>query len=533
MPEDKENLLYRPHLEPEREYGSEALFSRDDTTNPDPPPRKDKSIELIREFEELKNIISISPKGIQSIIPTIDKLIRRTQVAFPNGYYGDEPETERENVPADRPPAEKPKIRAIGSTVYESKHKMAGLPNLFPKPTNIAINVAKPRSIVSIAVDKYRKDTVDLQRYYLNQMQMVLQAYFHQMLMVMAETNVPNLEALTADFDGKAVKIPAGKNLEHLRDYIVRSQIVREQKSRLFRKTHNVDQTVMHMRSWHVSEKERERYYTEQYGDSASYLSSEANAILRESRSTYDEQYAQSLYDMYKYLNSSVIVISDILDMSLKEAKAKGALLKAGVDIYAVTKKVSHVNDAIASGVGSGKLDEPKNPQSVDSKSKSTDATSSSTKSDEKKSDSANSSKSSSKNGKNTLETAKETIGTLKELFSSGKGNATSGSAKSVEDSEPKQTREETKKADAAYLTMRSRINKAADMEKELYDLIKPAIASGDVRNFAELLAGRWYHNGRDDVISVFEESTKKWAQKPKASVARQKVIEYFKKLPS
>ena len=528
MPEDKENLLYRPHLEPEREYGSEALFSRDDTTNPDPPSRKDKSIELIREFEELKNIISISPKGIQSIIPTIDKLIRRTQVAFPNGYYGDEPETEREIVPADRPPAEKPKIRAIGSTVYESKHKMAGLPNLFPKPTNIAINVAKPRSIVSIAVDKYRKDTVDLQRYYLNQMQMVLQAYFHQMLMVMAETNVPNLEALTADFDGKAVKIPAGKNLEHLRDYIVRSQIVREQKSRLFRKTHNVDQTVMHMRSWHVSEKERERYYTEQYGDSASYLSSEANAILRESRSTYDEQYAQSLYDMYKYLNSSVIVISDILDMSLKEAKAKGALLKAGVDIYAVTKKVSHVNDAIASGVGSGKLDEPKNPQSVDSNSKSTGTTSSSTKSDEKKSDSA----SSSKNGKNTLETAKETIGTLKDLFSSGKGNAASSSTKTAEDSEPKQTREETKKAEAAYLTIRSRVNKAVDMKKDLYKLMQPA-ASGDASSFAENIAAVWYHKGRDVAVATFEEVTTSWTQKPKASKVRPAVIAYLKSLPS
>ena len=399
MVEDRDNLFYRPDLHPHREYGSEAVIPRTPPVNPDVLETPDITKELIEDFEQVIDIIKAAPKGIEVIVPSIRKLIRRLQVAFPNGYYGEEPEKEvigpgeGEHVKKGTggseeiiygTPKKQRKLSGIGTNVYKIDKKIGNLPNLFPAPTNIVINVVKPRSIVDIAVDRYRKDTIDLQKYYLNQLQSALQAYFHQMMMVMAETNLPSIDNLSMDYDGKAVKIPAGQNLEHLHDYIVRSQVMREQKTRLFKKTHNVDQTVMHMRYWHVSEKERERYYTEKYGDSASYLDSEANSILRNSRSQYDKQYAQSLYDMYKYLNSSVIVIKDILDMSLNESKAKGQLLNKGVDIFAVTEKKVNVNDDVASAVGSGKLDEPQNKQSVDNKSKSTATTSTSTNSSDK-----------------------------------------------------------------------------------------------------------------------------------------------------
>ena len=375
MVDDKEKLLYKPKLEPTRRYDSNAAFTKDDYPRQDPPAVPDKAKEIIDDFEELKNIISIAPKDVHSVTQLINKLIQRAKVAFPNGYR-DTDQKEREIIHSEK----NPHLSPINNDIQERKFNFAGLPNLFPSPTNIAIDIIKPRSIVDIAIDKYRKDTIDLQKYYLTRLQSALQTYFHQILMVMAESNVPDVDSLSMKFDGKAVKIPPGQNLEHLRDHIMRSQIIREQKSRLFKKTHNVDQTIMHMRTWHAAEKERERYYTEKYGNSSTYLENESNSILQESRSAYDSRYSQSLYDMYKYLNSSVIVVSDILDMSLKEAKAKGALLQAGVDIFAVTEHVSHVNDAVASAVGDGKLDEPASKQSEDSKSKNTDSTSSGTK---------------------------------------------------------------------------------------------------------------------------------------------------------
>lgn len=376
MVDEKDNFLYVPDLHPERNYRSDAVIPKDEVTNPTPPTEPDIVDELITDFEEVKSVIKTAPVDIHPIALTIDKLIKRIQVAFPYGYDSKDT-TKKDVVDIDDVDPEKVNIKNIATDIAEIERKNSGLPALFPKPTNIAIKVVKPRSIVNIAVDRYKKDTVDLQKYYLNQLRCALQNYFHQVLMVMAETNIGDVDKLTTNFDGNAVKIPAGQNLEHLRDYIVRSQIIRNQKSRLFKKTHNVDQTVMHLRAWHAAEKERERYYMEKYGDSGTYLDSESNALLRESRSTYDNAYSQSLYDMYKYLNSSVIVISDILDMSLKESKAKGKLLKAGVNIFAVTQK--HSTTAVASrnnGDAALKesIDKSKNSASTSTQSKTVEA---------------------------------------------------------------------------------------------------------------------------------------------------------------
>jgi hypothetical protein len=91
----------------------------------------------------------------------------------------------------------------------------------------------------------------------------------------------------------------------------------------------------MHLRAWHAAEAQRERYYSEKYKDSANYTESHSNALLRESRALYDSAYSSALYNMYKYLNSSVMIVNDVLNMTVKEAQAKAMLLKSGVNIFA------------------------------------------------------------------------------------------------------------------------------------------------------------------------------------------------------
>jgi hypothetical protein len=114
------------------------------------------------------------------------------------------------------------------------------------------------------------------------------------------------------------------------------------------------------MRSWHAANEQRKRYYSEEYKDSSTFTDSHSNSLLRESRASYDNAYNASLYDMYKYLNSSVMITNDILDATLKEAQAKGELLKNGVDIYAVDQsevefaKLASDAGQMGDGKGSG-----------------------------------------------------------------------------------------------------------------------------------------------------------------------------------
>lgn len=331
--EEKNNLLYKPQLEPERDYLSDAEFThKEQPLAPLPPEVDDTPAQIVEQFEELEDIMNDLPEDLQFLKKTVEKLKKRVNVVWPRGYQPKEP-------PIEYKPAFNPK-NTFPNYVNNWKYKkdspeFSDMPSLFPKKTKVNLQVGIPKTLVQLIQDKYRRDTLRLDKYYLQQLQLVLQRYFQQMLMAMAETGMEDITDLTKNFEGTQVKVPEGKGLEHLKDHIVRSQMIRDHKTRLFRKTHSVDNTLKHMRAWHVAEKQRERYYKEKYKDSSTYTQSHSNALLREARSSYDKAYSASLYSMYKYLNSSILLVNDILDMTIKEGQAKAMLLQNGVDIYA------------------------------------------------------------------------------------------------------------------------------------------------------------------------------------------------------
>ena len=380
--EKKDQVLYRPDLEPERHYLSDDIFQKSkvpnvpiseedipdiEETTEEEELKKARGIKqnatststsvvpqkLKQEFEEVKELIPLLPEEVHFLEPTIDKIITRIDVQWPTGEY-----TEKvpiEYVPKNEIPEE---INYIGHIPQENNPYLQDLPDLFPKPANVVIALETPKTLVDIVKETYAKDQVELETYYLQQLQIIMQKYFQQMLMIVADAGAMSIDDLTQDFDGDEVQVPDGQGLEHLRDFVVRSQISRDQMSRLFKKTHSVDKTMMHLRSWHAAELQRERYYGEKYKDSTSYCDSHSNSLLREARSGYNSAYSSAFYDMFKYLNSSTILTSDILNATVKEAQAKAELMKNGVDIYARNFEDQEIeqamNDAGQLGDGSG-----------------------------------------------------------------------------------------------------------------------------------------------------------------------------------
>ena len=240
-------------------------------------------------------------------------------------------------VPEDEP------FVPVGTNITDDEAAVEGTPVSFVPATNIKLSVETPKTLIEIAQDSYKKDQIDLQKFYLQKMRMALQRYFHHLLGLTAELSLSNPDMLTKNYDGDYVT-GISSNCQHLHDTIIRSQIQRLQKARIFRKMANADQTVTHMRSWNAAEKERERYYQEAYGNSDNFIDSESNALLRQARSDYDANYKLALYNMYKYLDASVKLTEDILDHTLTEAKAKAKLIKEGIDIFK-TEEVKVSND--------------------------------------------------------------------------------------------------------------------------------------------------------------------------------------------
>ncbi len=424
---NKNNLLYVPKIEPERNYKSDGRIPKENPT-PTPFPEEpttDTPRDTYNDLAEVQELITLTGvPSLQFFNETIERLKKRLIVAFPTGEPpkkqsgteepvphvppvdphteepGHKPEKKEKktkviteppevkmpfipydpgrNIPTNQetlhpwhvdreygpdvhiiteppehehviidtfePPPKKPpkegggdieehRIHTIAEEVDTPVVKPIEVPNMFPNITNVVLNVVPPRSLVQIIQDNYARDTINLQNFYLQKLQLILQKYFQEMLTVMAECNVDDIDKLTQDFDGEYVTV-GDPNMRHLRDSVCRSQIMRDQKERFIQKMFNVDNTMLHMNRWHVAEQEREAYYAESYGDSGSFLDSHANAILRDCRTQYDAAYNQSVYDMYKYLNSSCEALGDVLEMTSKEAQAKGQMLKKGVDIY-------------------------------------------------------------------------------------------------------------------------------------------------------------------------------------------------------
>jgi len=330
--------LYRPILEPSKYYRSDADIEHliEDIPEASPyeeePEFDERPKEIQESLESIEDLVKRAlPPQLRFFGETIEKLHKRSKIVWKNG------KVPRRKIEEYIPPAQKTKEKDPYKKRSITKDKYSvtkDVPSLFPSAPPVNIKLEIPRTLVQLIQDDYNRDQIELGQYYTHQIRIIMQKYFQQMLTTMADCGLSDMNDLTDDFDGDYVNVPKDKNLEHLRDGVVRSQIIRNQKIRLFKKTHSVDNTLMHLRSWHAAEQQRERYYKEKYGDSGTYIDSHSNALLREARADYDSAYKSSLYDMYKYLNSSAVNLSDILNMTVKEAQAKGAMLKAGVDIF-------------------------------------------------------------------------------------------------------------------------------------------------------------------------------------------------------
>ena len=86
--DEKENILYRPQLEPGRKYDSDASFEHRKRKEPDITPYipEEKVVEkLQKDMKELKRILTTVPDVGVILNPTIEKLITRSKIAFPDG----------------------------------------------------------------------------------------------------------------------------------------------------------------------------------------------------------------------------------------------------------------------------------------------------------------------------------------------------------------------------------------------------------------------------------------------------------------
>lgn len=327
---DKNSIFYRPNIEPDLHYdtaGELAHYATPVTETPETPDiHRDRVTNTTEYAEGLLGMTEVLPEDTGEVLMEILTPVVETlkKITDPEDVHYDphEPESEEPT----------PSVPDFKQDLTPEEAKM--IAELAEDKVDIELEVQNQQPLYKLVASVYKVDLYDIREYFVNKLGLVMQAFMQEMIILKNECSLPAIDDLLKDYDGDQVAA-AGANTKHLHDTIVRSQIVRRQKARLFKKTHGTDETLLWMRQCQAAADQRTRYYKENYLEEDEFLNLQSNTLLLEARMQYDENYQRAISGLYKYLNSAVIIVDDMLKMQLNEARAKAKLYSDGINIFA------------------------------------------------------------------------------------------------------------------------------------------------------------------------------------------------------
>lgn len=326
---EKNSIFYKPDIEPDLHYdtaGELTHYTPEEPTPVTPNNHEDRVTNTTDYAEGLLEMTEILPADTGNVLqeiltPVVDDLKKITN---PDDVFYD---------PSDPDPEQStPSVPDFKQDLTPEEAKMIN--DLAEDKVDIELEVTNQQPLYKLVASVYKADLYDIREYFVNKLGLVMQAFMQEMIILKNECNLPTIDDLLKDYDGDYVAA-AGANAQHLHDGIVRSQIVRRQKARLFKKTHGTDETLLWMRQCQAAADQRTRYYKESYLNEDEFLNLQSNTLLLEARMQYDENYQRAISGLYKYLNSAVIIVDDMLRMQLNEARAKAKLYNDGINIFA------------------------------------------------------------------------------------------------------------------------------------------------------------------------------------------------------
>lgn len=294
------DLLYQPQIGYKKSYYTEGEFD-------------DASTQQIKQVPISER--PIVPQ-IDNLIDTIDNNLKWVPVVIKETYLSPYIALKEEYKRVST--IEDPEDTTYEPTVIDSTLPDDDFPpDPFAKGTDVYINIKDPLGKkAKVATYKYKYDFLDVYKDYLEKVSTSIQNYLYSTLAAL------NLTDKNQDLESYATVDVNNKDLYHLSDYLTKSSISFDQTVRLHKKMFDMDSTILHVRGIRLSEKLIERYYDIEKLDNDNDLAVSSNVILTESKRIADKKYKENFYALYKYLNSSVILMSESTQMLLKQNKS-------------------------------------------------------------------------------------------------------------------------------------------------------------------------------------------------------------------
>lgn len=308
------DLLYRPQLGYDKEYYTEGtLYKDNENTNIE----NDANKESISKEDIIDNLI----KDINDKLTYLPDSIINTYLPPYLGMLDeydrvtgehDDPETEDPEDP-EEPPIKPPEYE-IEDPEPDDPDK---LPDFFGKEEDIMVDFEDIiKDPVDIIKENYYVDFLDVHEDYLNKILIAIQDYILTTIQITSE-NVFNLNEPI-----NSTKELKNKDLAHLTDFIIKSNIVLGQTLRMHRKLYDIDEAILHIKGIRISKEQSLRYNAIPEMEEKNLLDRDANILLKESKIVSEKKYEENFYSLYKYLNSSVILLDESLKTITRQNKA-------------------------------------------------------------------------------------------------------------------------------------------------------------------------------------------------------------------
>jgi hypothetical protein len=324
------DILYRPNLDYEKNYYTEGSFqsNTETETNQSTTSTITSTTGLDKINEKLQRIETLLPSLPNDIANALTPVIKGAKYIYnqinPENYNDDYVNSTSSVVIT---PSDDSTTTSTSSSTIDENEDDDGPDGIFSDLIpliDVKVNKKNPVDAINI---EYDNTIASILEDYLNNLQIRLNKYYTKINVSANEAGVTNLKSVVSTYEVKTTDLK-NKNLYHVADLVVKTQIARDQKTRLFKKLFSLTETTSHVRACKVAKDLRTRYYEEKKVPSNDFLDLTKNIMLFDSKQIYDKKYKENLCNLYKYLNSSVILIDECLSMFVQEAQAKMILIK-------------------------------------------------------------------------------------------------------------------------------------------------------------------------------------------------------------
>lgn len=303
---EKDSILYSPSLKHSENFYTEGSAKPKATNDAEKEQVLDKEKKLISLYDNIKmKSLFLSSEIIDAYFSPLITMKSEFESIINGLNKKDEDKEEEKKEPPIDPEPEIP---------VDPEPETKEPDDIFDKEEDYYVDIVDPEDDYEVNIeDGYNNNFIEIYEDYLIKIESILDKFVFEILEINSNNDI-NFEL--SKMNSIEVKNP---NLIHLTDFIIKSNIYIQQGIRLHKKIFNIDESIFHIKAPKVAKEQMLRYYKATYCEVKNNVDIKNNLLLKESRFIAERKYNDNTRDLYKYLNSQVILLRDTLSNVTKQ----------------------------------------------------------------------------------------------------------------------------------------------------------------------------------------------------------------------